>query len=269
MAAPAHIAGSDDECNCAGGVQGMLTAAAGCIAGSTALAGCFYALPMMLRRLEERALRAWCARTRTLVLTYDDGPGPASTPPLLDLLAAHRVTATFFITGFRAAEHSDLVDRIAGAGHEIGCHSHAHLHAWRSAPWRAAADADRGYRSLGRWVAPGGLFRPPYGKCDAWTRWQLKRAGAPLAWWTVDSGDADDDLPGCSPAPGQLLRDGGGIVLMHDFDREPCRIHFMLETTEQLLKLARSEKWNVRTFGELWKERPPAHRDLRECPAAG
>jgi peptidoglycan/xylan/chitin deacetylase (PgdA/CDA1 family) len=246
----------------------MLSAALTCLAAAPTLAAGFYGGPMLVRRREEHRLRACCRRSRTVVLTYDDGPGPASTPPLLELLARYGVRATFFITGFRAAEHPALVDRIARESHEIGCHSHAHLHAWRSAPWRAAADVEHGYRSLRRWVGRDALYRPPYGKCDAWTWRHVKRGGASMGWWTIDSGDAADDLPHSSPALERVRRDGGGIVLMHDFDRETRRIEFMLETTEHLLTLARMENWNVRTYGSLLDMSRPEESDLLECPAS-
>ncbi len=45
---------------------------------------------------------------------------------LLDLLAARRVRATFFVLGWVAMRHAHLIRRIAEAGHEIGCHSHTH-----------------------------------------------------------------------------------------------------------------------------------------------
>jgi len=48
------------------------------------------------------------------------------TPKLLDLLEKQEVTATFFFTGEAAAEAPALVRQIAGAGHEVGCHSLYH-----------------------------------------------------------------------------------------------------------------------------------------------
>ena len=44
-----------------------------------------------------------------VALTFDDGPDPTHTPRLLDILAAHRAHATFFMIGLRAHHHPDLV----------------------------------------------------------------------------------------------------------------------------------------------------------------
>lgn len=67
----------------------------------------------------------WFVRTRdrAVALTFDDGPDPATTPLLLDVLARHGAQATFFLMGSRARAHPDLVARIVAAGHEIANHS--------------------------------------------------------------------------------------------------------------------------------------------------
>jgi hypothetical protein len=48
---------------------------------------------------------------REVVLTFDDGPIPPSTPKVLDALAAECVKATFFVVGEMARAHPALVRR--------------------------------------------------------------------------------------------------------------------------------------------------------------
>lgn len=55
-------------------------------------------------------------------LTFDDGPGPTSTPRLLEILARHGAKATFFLVGERVRAYPELVEMIAGEGHEIANH---------------------------------------------------------------------------------------------------------------------------------------------------
>lgn len=50
----------------------------------------------------------------------------AATDRLLDLLARHGATATFFTVGWLAEREPDLVRRIAAAGHEVASHSWWH-----------------------------------------------------------------------------------------------------------------------------------------------
>jgi peptidoglycan-N-acetylglucosamine deacetylase len=59
-------------------------------------------------------------------LSFDDGPDPETTPKLLELLARHGATATFFVTGERASRHPELIRAILAGGHTIGNHSYSH-----------------------------------------------------------------------------------------------------------------------------------------------
>ncbi|MEN6317680.1 MAG: polysaccharide deacetylase family protein [Syntrophaceae bacterium] len=61
-----------------------------------------------------------------VALTFDDGPGPSTTRPLLQLLKQHNVQAAFFIVGEKAVEHGDLIAAILEHGHDIGNHSYSH-----------------------------------------------------------------------------------------------------------------------------------------------
>ena len=61
-----------------------------------------------------------------VALTFDDGPSPLSTPILLDLLARHKLPATFFVVGQLAVKYPDLITAILAQGHTIGNHSLRH-----------------------------------------------------------------------------------------------------------------------------------------------
>ncbi len=218
---------------------------------ASAAAFTWYVGPTLARRVSERRLRQRCAETRSLVLTYDDGPGASLTPRLLDLLRARDARATFFLAGFRAAEHPRIVDEIAAAGHEIACHTQRHLNAWRAWPWRGVADINAGYQTLARWVPKDGMFRPPHGKMTLATWAAVRRRRAPIGWWTIVAGDVEDEMPDSDLALEQARRVGGGVVLLHDFDREPERADFVLQSTTRLLDAAQQEGWTIRTLGEL------------------
>jgi polysaccharide deacetylase family protein (PEP-CTERM system associated) len=100
----------------------------------------------------------------------------AGTGALLDLLERHGAKATFFVLGDVAARHPALIRRIAGAGHEIGCHGMTHLPLWK-------LDADsfraelRGFRAaltaaLGSDDCIG--FRAPTFSLDRGTGWAIR-----------------------------------------------------------------------------------------------
>ena len=90
-----------------------------------------------------------------LALTFDDGPNPACTPRLLDVLAAHNVRATFFMIGSFAEREPALVRRVHDAGHLIGDHSWSHPNLALTAAAKVAEELTRTIflPPRGGWVA--------------------------------------------------------------------------------------------------------------------
>ena len=62
---------------------------------------------------------------KLLAITFDDGPGPY-TAGLLDELAARGVKATFFVSGYRAANYPETLKRIVDEGHQLANHTYNH-----------------------------------------------------------------------------------------------------------------------------------------------
>ncbi|HLJ07955.1 MAG TPA: polysaccharide deacetylase family protein [Acidimicrobiia bacterium] len=173
-------------------------------------------------RLRRRAL-ASIARSRDTVdpgcvaLTYDDGPDPAVTPRLLDVLHRCGAPATFFVVGERAAAHADLVRRIVDDGHSIGTHSMHHRDLRRAPVAVARAELDDGRRAVESIVGrPVPLFRPPHGHLSARSA-LLLRPGRWQTWlWTTDGYDWKPEAT-CDSVVELAARVGdGGIVLLHD-----------------------------------------------------
>ena len=61
-----------------------------------------------------------------IALTIDDGPDPAVTPRVLELLDRHGAHATFFVIGRAARRHPALTREIVARGHAVENHSEAH-----------------------------------------------------------------------------------------------------------------------------------------------
>jgi len=81
---------------------------------------------------------------KELVLTFDDGPWPTTTPRVLDALKHECVLATFFLIGRNVAAHPGLARRELAEGHSLGHHSYSHPLLGRMALAKAEADIDRG-----------------------------------------------------------------------------------------------------------------------------
>ncbi|KQN04241.1 polysaccharide deacetylase [Sphingobium sp. Leaf26] len=65
-------------------------------------------------------------RPHAVALTFDDGPDPVWTPPILNILRKAHVPATFFVIGENAMMHPGLLRQIVAQGSEIGNHSYTH-----------------------------------------------------------------------------------------------------------------------------------------------
>jgi peptidoglycan/xylan/chitin deacetylase (PgdA/CDA1 family) len=103
-------------------------------------------------------------RSGELALTFDDGPNPAWTPQLLDILASHKVRATFFMVGRYAEAEPVLTRYIADAGHLVGNHSWSHPNLALTAPVRVRAELSRTKNVLEQIIGkPVSHFRPPFG----------------------------------------------------------------------------------------------------------
>jgi polysaccharide deacetylase family protein (PEP-CTERM system associated) len=100
-----------------------------------------------------------------------------NTERLLELFGESRVTATFFVLGWVAERHPELVRDILAGGHELGTHGYAHHLVYRQTPAEFAADLEASLAALQR--AAGGAdgvlgYRAPAFSLTDETRWALR-----------------------------------------------------------------------------------------------
>ena len=160
-------------------------------------------------------------RDKEVVLTFDDGPFPETTPAVLAALAEQCTKATFFYVGKMALKNPDILAQVDAAGQTIGAHTWAHADLRKLSGPRALAEIERGVSMLqarlGHPIAP--FFRFPYlsdPKAD------IRYLGG--RHFAVFSADVDSwDSHGLTPSAhivnyviSRLKEQGKGIVLMHD-----------------------------------------------------
>ena len=101
---------------------------------------------------------------KSVLLTFDDGPHPESTPLVLDLLDKFDAKAFFFVVGERVEERPDLARDIISRGHLIGNHTFSHLDIPRPDYERYRDDILRCQESIVRATGKSPVFfRPPFG----------------------------------------------------------------------------------------------------------
>jgi len=127
---------------------------------------------------------------RKLALTFDDGPNPAITPKLLDLLDRYRAKATFFLIGRFVRECPDLVREIAARGHGIGNHTDTHPNLFWLAPSQITAELRLCQEAISNATgAPPKWFRPPYGFRNPQVIPAASALGCATVMWTLIPGD--------------------------------------------------------------------------------
>jgi len=158
-----------------------------------------------------------------VVLTFDDGPLPKHTRPILDILAAQCVKATFFIVGQMANTYPQELRDIRDAGHTIGTHTQHHpLRMNRMSIEQNKAEIDEGIASsaaaLGDPTQVAPFLRIPGLLRSREVEDYLTSKG--IQTWSADF--PADDWHRISPARvtqlaiSRLEAKGRGVLLLHD-----------------------------------------------------
>lgn len=192
--------------------------------------------------------------SKQIALTYDDGPNDPHTLKLLDVLAKHNVSATFFMIGRYVQQRPDIARAVAQAGHVIGNHTFTHpLLIFQSAAQtrtqlldcrRALEDAIGDHSTL---------FRPPFGGRRPATLKIARELRLQTVMWNVTG--YDWNAPPAAVIEKKVVRQmrGGDVILLHDggyralgADRAQTVI-----ASDNLIRLYRDQGYQFVTVEEL------------------
>lgn len=195
-------------------------------------------------------LKAVCkldTREKAVALTYDDGPEPATTPVLLEVLKKYDVKACFFCIGQKAEQYPDIVRRITDEGHEIGNHSYRHESKFPLYKKRKMKkDLLKAQQILeeisGQEVR---LFRPPFGVTNPMIGSVLKELGWTTVGWSLRSFDTQARTADKALHRIKRKLKPGVIILLHD------RMPFCAELTEKLLIYLKEKGYKVAPVNDL------------------
>ncbi|MBA3881854.1 MAG: polysaccharide deacetylase family protein [Chthoniobacterales bacterium] len=174
-------------------------------------------------------------------LTIDDGPSPAHTIKVLDMLERFGARATFFVIGARAEKHPHLITEILARGHTLANHTFSHTARtfWCAGPQRIAREIDRCAETLRSSPArPNLFFRAPVGMTSPFLHPALARRGMRLVGWTVRGLDTiQRDVEKVAERIEKRVKPGAIILLHegHQITRDPGFGPHCLELTLQRL----------------------------------
>jgi peptidoglycan/xylan/chitin deacetylase (PgdA/CDA1 family) len=152
-----------------------------------------------------------------IMLTFDDGPHPATTPVLLNLLEEFGARATFFLIGANCRKYPHLVQAIHDAGHIIGNHTDSHSPMTFMSTSQIEKEITGTNTAIEEIIgeAPH-IFRPPFGIMDYRAGKLLQELGMTPVYW----GAAPEDWDG--PGAHRVIRRvmwkiaDGTLIVLHE-----------------------------------------------------
>lgn len=199
-----------------------------------------------------------------LALTFDDGPDPACTPGILDVLAARKIRATFFMLGSMVERAPGLAAEVAAAGHEVAVHGFEHRYLPLRRPVALWSDLTRATEVVADVTGtPPGFFRPPYGVLSGPALLALRQLRLRPVLWGAWGREWDPGATRDSVLQNLLAGlTGGATVLLHDAARvSPSGAAAALAALPFLLDECAARGLRVGPVGEHGLPAPP-HAEL-------
>ncbi len=153
-----------------------------------------------------------------VLLTFDDGPDPNTTPRVLDALDAHGVKALFFVIGSKAKAHPEIVHQILDRGHWIGNHTYTHPYDFAlSSAQQVRREIDQTNELIRGFIGTSKVFfRPPVGYTNPIIARVVRSMNMKVLGWSKRSFDTVLIDPVMLRKRLLRLTKPGNIVLLHD-----------------------------------------------------
>ena len=219
-----------------------------------------------------------------VALTFDDGPDGRWTPKVLDVLAAKKASATFFVVGQNMQAKPDLVAREVREGHLVGNHTWTHPNVSATPLIQTDLEINTTQRLFevvtGRSMR---FFRPPFfGDAEPSTPDEVEPLKVAQSFGYLIAGLRVDPDDWQKPAPDVIIKStldrlavtgekAGQVVLLHDAGGDRSRTvaalpglidalranGYKLVTLDQLAGMSRNDAMPItsRTSLELWIDR--------------
>lgn len=126
-------------------------------------------------------------KKKMVAFTFDDGPYPAVTNRILDVLEENNAKATFFVIGDRALLYSETIQRINELGCQVANHTCGHKQLSKLKEESIVYEVEHSNALINKVIDVGNvMLRPPYGDYNKLVSNTVK---VPMITWSVDSED--------------------------------------------------------------------------------
>ena len=194
--------------------------------------------------------------TKTIALTFDDGPHPEYTPPLLDVLEEYGITASFFWLGACVERYGAIARAVVERGHWIGIHGYTHRNfpALKEEELRSSLQNTQQMISDTCGLSPEKIIdvRPPNGVFTPKTlrllhQWQYR----PVMWSVVPE---DWTRPGIAKVAQRVMQQtiSGSLIVLHDgyFGGVDCAA-----STQIIIPQLLAQNYQFVTVDQFWREK--------------
>ena len=153
-----------------------------------------------------------------VLLTFDDGPNPETTPKILKTLQDHQIKAMFFLIGNKAEQNPEIVEQILKEGHLIGNHTYSHPNLFALFSFKKVQqEIQKGNEVLKKITGEENKwFRPPIGFTNPIIARAIKEMNMNVIGWNKRSFDTVLRNPGILKIRVLALTKSGSIILLHD-----------------------------------------------------
>ena len=123
----------------------------------------------------------------TVAFTFDDGPSDDYTIRIVKSLEEFKMSATFFMVGYKLEKYADIVKKVEESHSEVGYHSYSHTRFTEQTPLQIKNDFTKSdnlfFEITGNHLT---LTRPPYGNFN---KDVLNSINTAFIRWNIDTND--------------------------------------------------------------------------------
>lgn len=190
--------------------------------------------PLVVKKMFPNYVWDITTNTKSIYLTFDDGPTPEITNWVLNMLKSYHAKATFFCIGNNIEKHPEIFQNIIADGHCIGNHTHNHIKGWKTKANDYVDNIAKAESLINSQIQNSefriqNLFRPPYGQITPKQGKKLLALGYKIIMWDVLSFDWDKNVSEEACFNNVISKaTNGSIIVFHDSVKASKNLQYTL-----------------------------------------